>query len=60
MPCNRGMPKHPQEEAQKVSTVISSGTRVVMSDDASYRIDVAVARSYAESPIGTENRETNA
>jgi hypothetical protein len=53
------MTKNPNDEAKKVSTVISSGKRVFMSDDSSYRIAVAVALSYAESPIGTENRETN-
>jgi hypothetical protein len=51
--------KKPNDEAKKVSTAISSRKRVLMPDDTFYRIDVAVALSSAESPIGTENRETN-
>jgi hypothetical protein len=53
------MTKNPNDEAKQVSTALSSGKRVFLSDDSSYRSDVAVALSYDESPIGTENRETN-
>jgi hypothetical protein len=53
------MTKHPNDEAKKVSTALSSGKRVFMADDSSYRIDVAVALSDAESSIRTENRDTN-
>jgi hypothetical protein len=51
----------PKDEAQKVSTAMSSSKRVCHIRMTHHTgIDVAVALSYAEPSIGVENRETNA